>query len=66
MLGERPGSAALAARVGLMPQSTGAWSGIRAVELLSYLAGLYAHPLDVDALVERLAWRASPGPRTGG
>ena len=27
-----------------MPQSTGAWSGIRAVELLHYLAGLYATP----------------------
>ena len=37
-----------------MPQSTGAWSGIRAVELLSYLASLYAHPLAVPAIVERL------------
>ncbi len=48
-----PGSPAAAARVGLMPQSTGAWSGIRAEELLRYLAGLYAHPLDVDVLIER-------------
>ena len=54
VLGEPPGSPANAARVGLMPQSTGAWSGIRAVELLSYLASLYAHPLDVPAIVERL------------
>jgi ABC-2 type transport system ATP-binding protein len=54
VLGQQPGSAAATARVGLMPQSTGAWSGIRAVELLNYLAGLYAHPLDVDALVQRL------------
>jgi ABC-2 type transport system ATP-binding protein len=54
VLGERPGSAALAARVGLMPQSTGAWSAIHAVELLRYLAGLYANPLDVDMLVTRL------------
>jgi ABC-2 type transport system ATP-binding protein len=38
-----------------MPQTTGAWSGIRAVELLRYLAGLYAHPHDVDALVRRLS-----------
>jgi ABC-2 type transport system ATP-binding protein len=54
VLGERPGSARLAPRVGLMPQSTGAWSAIQAVELLRYLAGLYAMPLDVAALVERL------------
>jgi ABC-2 type transport system ATP-binding protein len=37
-----------------MPQSTGAWSGIRAGELLHYLARLYAHPLPVDALIDRL------------
>jgi ABC-2 type transport system ATP-binding protein len=54
ILGERPGSAGLAARVGLMPQSTGAWSGIRTGELLRYLAGLYATPHDIAALVERL------------
>jgi ABC-2 type transport system ATP-binding protein len=54
VLGHQPGSAAAVERVGLMPQSTGAWSGIRAVELLHYLAGLYARPLDVDALVDRL------------
>jgi ABC-2 type transport system ATP-binding protein len=51
---EQPaGSAATAARVGLMPQSTGAWSGIKAIELLHYLAGLYAHPHDVGTLVRR-------------
>jgi ABC-2 type transport system ATP-binding protein len=54
VLGERPGSPAVSARVGLMPQSTGAWSGIRAGELLQYLSGLYAHPLPVPALVQRL------------
>ncbi len=54
VLGERPGSAPLAPRVGWMPQSTGAWSGIRAGELLTYLAGLYARPIPVDALVQRL------------
>jgi ABC-2 type transport system ATP-binding protein len=32
VLGRPAGSAEVAARVGLMPQSTGAWSGIRAVE----------------------------------
>ena len=54
VLGQRPGSAGLAARVGLMPQSAGAWSAIQAVELLRYLAGLYATPLDVGMLVARL------------
>jgi ABC-2 type transport system ATP-binding protein len=53
VLGRSAGSAEVAARVGLMPQSTGAWSGIKAVELLHYLAGLYAHPHDVEALVRR-------------
>lgn len=53
VLGHPAGQARVAARVGLMPQSTGAWSGIRAVELLRYLAGLYAHPHDVDLLVRR-------------
>lgn len=37
-----------------MPQNTGAWSGVTPIELLHYLAALYAHPLDVDALVDRL------------
>ena len=53
VLGENAGSKPLMSRVGLMPQSTGAWSGVRAGELLRYLAGLYAHPLDVDALISR-------------
>jgi len=54
VLGERAGSASNASRIGLMPQRTGAWSGVRAGELLHYLAGLYAHPLDLDALIARL------------
>ncbi|MGO1973898.1 MAG: ABC transporter ATP-binding protein [Propionibacteriaceae bacterium] len=53
VLGETAGSAANRSRVGLMPQSTGAWSGIRPDELLRYLASLYAHPLDVTALLVR-------------
>jgi ABC-2 type transport system ATP-binding protein len=48
------GSRRLAGRIGLMPQSAGSWSGIKAIELLRYLAGLYANPLPVPALVERL------------
>lgn len=55
VLGEAPGTASARSRIGLMPQSTGAWSGIRAAELLQYLAGLYAHPLDVTALMTRLS-----------
>jgi ABC-2 type transport system ATP-binding protein len=54
ILGLPAGSTQLAGRIGLMPQSAGSWSGIRAVELLHYLAGLYANPLSVPALVERL------------
>jgi ABC-2 type transport system ATP-binding protein len=58
VLGQRPGTSEVAARVGLMPQSTGAWSGINAVELLRYLSSLYAHPLPIDALIERLGIRS--------
>ncbi len=54
VLGGVPGSPQVAARIGMMPQNTGAWSGIRPLELLRYLASLYAHPLDVDALADRL------------
>ncbi|MEV7546164.1 ABC transporter ATP-binding protein [Streptomyces sp. NPDC089915] len=45
---------ALRARVGVMLQSGGIYSGARAVEMLRHMAALYADPLDVDALVERL------------
>lgn len=44
----------LRARVGVMLQSGGAWLGVRAGEMLRHVAALHAHPLDVDALVERL------------
>jgi ABC-2 type transport system ATP-binding protein len=54
VLGLAPGSRMLAGRIGLMPQSAGSWSGIKAIELLHYLAGLHAHPLPVQQLVERL------------
>nr|WP_156612041.1 ABC transporter ATP-binding protein [Auraticoccus cholistanensis] len=50
-----PVRAALArGRVGVMPQDSGAWSGIRPLEMLRHLAGLHASPLPVDALAERL------------
>jgi ABC-2 type transport system ATP-binding protein len=54
VLGYPVGSAAVAARVGVMPQSTGAWSGIRPAELLRYLAALYSTPHDARALMTRL------------
>ncbi len=45
---------ALRPRVGVMLQQGGAWSGVRAEEMLRHVAALHAHPLDVSALVERL------------
>jgi ABC-2 type transport system ATP-binding protein len=41
-------------RIGVMLQSGGAWSGVRAVEMLHHVASLHARPLDVGLLVERL------------
>jgi len=54
VLGLPVGSKEIAARVGVMPQSAGAWSGIRPGELLRYLASLYANPQDPAALMSRL------------
>ena len=45
---------ALAPRVGLMLQSGGAWSAVRAEEMVRYVAALHAHPLPVEPLIERL------------
>ncbi|MCB5179925.1 ABC transporter ATP-binding protein [Streptomyces antimicrobicus] len=47
-------AAALRPRVGVMLQSGGVYSGARAEEMLRHMASLYADPLDVGALVERL------------
>ena len=41
-------------RIGVMLQSGGAWSGARALEMLTHVASLHAHPMDVDLLAERL------------
>lgn len=57
VLGGPPGSPAARTGVGVMPQSTGAWSGIRADELLRYLASLYANPQPVEALLDELHLR---------
>ncbi|QGZ48362.1 ATP-binding cassette domain-containing protein [Streptomyces sp. QHH-9511] len=56
VLGLDPASdaAALRPRVGVMLQSGGVYSGARADEMLRHMAKLHAHPLDVDALSERL------------
>ncbi len=41
-------------RIGVMLQDGGAWSGVRAMEMLRHIARLHAEPLDVDLLGERL------------
>jgi ABC-2 type transport system ATP-binding protein len=41
-------------RIGVMLQDGGAWSGVRAMEMLRHMARLHANPLDVDLLGERL------------
>jgi ABC-2 type transport system ATP-binding protein len=41
-------------RIGVMLQGSGAWSGVRALEMLRHIARLHAHPLDVDLLADRL------------
>lgn len=46
--------AALSSRIGVTLQSGGAWGAVRPMELLRYVARLYADPLDVDSLADRL------------
>jgi ABC-2 type transport system ATP-binding protein len=50
----RADRSALLPRIGVMLQDGGAWSGVRAEEMLRHIATLHANPLDVDMLVERL------------
>jgi ABC-2 type transport system ATP-binding protein len=45
---------ALMPRLGVMLQQGGAWSGVRAEEMLRYVARLHARPQPVPMLVERL------------
>ncbi|MCM0618908.1 ABC transporter ATP-binding protein [Nocardioides bruguierae] len=45
---------ALLPRIGVMLQSGGAWSGVRAEEMLRHVARLHARPLDQAMLSERL------------
>lgn len=58
VLGHDPGSPQACEATGLMPQTTGAWSNIRAGELLAYMAGMYADPLDPDLLIDALGIRS--------
>ncbi|SOD58402.1 ABC-2 type transport system ATP-binding protein [Streptomyces zhaozhouensis] len=44
----------LRSRIGVMLQEGGVYPGARAGEMLRHMASLYAHPLDVAALGERL------------
>src|ERR1700712_616547 len=41
-------------RIGVMLQGSGAWSGVKAMEMLTHIAKLHANPLDVKMLEERL------------
>ena len=41
-------------RIGVMLQGGGAWSGVRAMEMLRHVAKLHANPLDTEMLAERL------------
>lgn len=69
LFGQAPGSPEVLARIGLMPQATGAWSGIRAAELLRYLSRLYANPQPVDDLIALLgigAFATTPYRRLSG
>ncbi|MGB4630223.1 MAG: ABC transporter ATP-binding protein [Propionicimonas sp.] len=54
VLGRPAGSPSANDRIGLMPQSTGAWSGVRPRELLTYLASFYVEPLPPSDLIGAL------------
>jgi len=41
-------------RIGVMLQGQGAWSGVRALEMLRHIARLHAQPLSVEMLADRL------------
>ncbi len=50
---------ALVPRIGVMLQNGGAWSTSRAAEMLGHMARLYARPLDVAMLLDRLGLSSS-------
>ena len=45
---------AMLPQIGVMLQDGGAWSGVRAPEMLRHIAALHAHPVDPAVLEERL------------
>ena len=55
VLGREPRDRSLRPRVGVMPQSGGAYPGLRAGEMLRLVASYAAQPLDPDDLLDRLA-----------
>ena len=54
VLGLPPRDPSLRPRVGVMPQTGGAYPGLRCGEMLHLVASYAAHPLDPDDLLERL------------
>ena len=54
VLGLPPRDASLRARVGVMPQSGGAYPGLRCAEMLRLVASFSVSPLDPDELIDRL------------
>ena len=54
VLGRDPTERALRPRVGVMLQAGGVYPGVRASEMLHLVASYAAHPLDVDALLDRV------------
>ena len=54
VLGLPPRDASLRARVGVMPQSGGAYPGLRCAEMLRLVASFSVSPLDPDDLLDRL------------
>jgi len=59
VLGRPAGHPDALARLGLMPQATGAWSSIRPLELLRYLAGAAGRAVSREELLSRV-WRMNP------
>ena len=54
VLGLAPKDPTLRPRVGVMPQTGGAYPGLRCGEMLRLVASFSAHPLDPDDLLDRL------------
>jgi ABC-2 type transport system ATP-binding protein len=54
IFGDPPTSAAVRARIGVMPQRSDLYAGIRTAEALRLFASFYDDPMDVDGLLDRL------------